>query len=286
MSARFRGVPDARAWKLLLPGLALIVALSCSVFPDQAELPPSGDAGAGGEPGEGGTSLGAAGQTGPSEAGQAGEGGAYPSGLGGAGAEPSSAGAGGAPGCAAQQSSFVALGDTWIESAKPATPHGSDPTLGVVKGEDERRALFLFNLPVAPDGFVLVRAELQLHLESNADQSFAARLLEVSLLEHLVNEGRTTWNNHDNGASNQWATPGGDFGPPLGSATIPPLTQAGPVSFDLTTAIGELLSTAVVPLPLIVREVGAEPTPPAELAFTSKQGDALGAPKLLLEFCQ
>ncbi len=165
-------------------------------------------------------------------------------------------------------------------------PHGSDPILWVVKGDEERRALFLFSLPAAPDGFSLVRAELQLYMESNADASLAARLLEVNLLEQLVDEARTTWNNYDNGVTNQWAAPGGDFGVALASANVPALTQVGPLSFDLTTAVGELLSTAAVPLPLIVREVGPEPTPPAELAFSSVQGDALGAPKLLLEFCQ
>jgi hypothetical protein len=281
MSARFQRVPDQRARTFLLSGLALVVAFSCSVFPDQAELPPNGDAGAGGEPGEGGSSFGAAGQTGPSEAGQ---GGARPAGL--AGAEPAGGGAGGATECATEKRVLAMLEDTWIEAAKPATAHGSDPILWVAKGDEERRALLSFPLLQAPPGAVLVRAELRLHLESNADVTLTERHLEAHLLEHVVDEARTTWNNYDSGAANQWVEPGGDFGPAVAATTVPALIQDGPVTFDLTSALSELFSTDGVPLPLIVLEVGSEPTPPAELAFTSSEGDDLGAaPQLFLEYC-
>jgi len=283
MSARFQSVPDPHARTLLLSGLALVVAFSCSVFPDQAELPPGGDAGAGGEPAEGGTSFGAAGQTGPNEAGQ---GGARPAGPGGSGAEPAGGGAGGAAECATEKRVLTMLEDTWIESAKPATAHGGDPTFWVVKGEEERRALLSFPLLQAPPGAVLVRAELRLHLESNADVTLTERHLEAYLLEHVVNEARTTWNNYDSGAANQWVTPGGDFGPAVAATIVPALIQDGPVTFDLTSALSELFSTDGVPLPLIVLEVGSSPTPPAELAFTSSEGDALEAtPQLFLEYC-
>jgi hypothetical protein len=286
MSARFRGVPDKRARNFLLSGFALLVAFSCSVFPDQAELPLSADAGAGGEPGEGGMSSGAAGQTGPSEAGQAGQGGALSPGLGGAGGEPANAGAGGASDCVTKQEPLTMLVDTWIEQAKPATAYGNAPSLWVVKGAEERRALLGFNLPGLPAATVLVRVELRLHLESNADATLAERQLEVRLLEHIFDESRTTWNNYDNGATGQWATPGGDFGPALATASVPESTQDGPVTFDLTSAVSEMLSTVSVPLQLILLEVGAEPPPPAELAFTSSEGDDLeAAPQLFLEYC-
>jgi hypothetical protein len=162
--------------------------------------------------------------------------------------------------------------------------HGTDPNLFVVEGTEERRALLSFNLPVAPTGASLVRAELRLRLESNADAALAKRELEVHLLEQLVDEGRTTWNNYASGASQQWANPGGDYGPAVASTTISALTQNGPVSFDVTSVVAGAFGAEPIPLPLIVREVSS-PTAPAELAFTSRQGDDLGAPELLLEYC-
>ena len=260
----------------------MVVAFSCSVFPDQAELPLSENAGAGGEPSEGGMSFGAAGQTGPNEAGQ---GGVQPAGLAGAGAEAANAGAGGATDCATMQESLLMIQDTWIESVKPSTGHGNEPILSVVKGEEERRAVLGFNLPGLPASTLLVRAELRLNLESNADVALAERQLEVRLLEHVFDEARATWNNFDNGVSGQWAMPGGDFGPALAAANVPEMIHDGPVTFDLTSAVSEMLSTVSVPLPLIVLEVGLAPTPPAELALTSSEGDALVAPQLFLEYC-
>jgi hypothetical protein len=175
--------------------------------------------------------------------------------------------------------------DTWIESAKPSTSHGNEPSLRVVGGANERRAVLSFDLPPLPTGAVPVRVELRLHLESNADATLAERQLEVNLLGQVPNVPRTTWNNYDNGASGQWAMPGGDFGPALSSDNVPALIQEGAVTFDLTSAVSELFSTVPVPLPLLVREVGLPPTPAAELAFTSSEGDALEAPALFLEYC-
>jgi hypothetical protein len=154
----------------------------------------------------------------------------------------------------------------------------------VVKGADECRALVSFDLPAAPTGSTLVRAELRLRLLSNADVALAERQLEVHLLEQDVDESRTTWTNYANGASNRWLTPGGDFGPTLASTAIPALIQQGPVMFDLTSALVELFTADPIPLPLIVLEA-SEATAPADLAFGSIEGDAFGAPELLLEYC-
>jgi len=259
----------------------MVIALGCSVFPDHAELTGLGGAGAAGEANEGGGSVGAAGQASSGGA----EGGAAATGFGGAGAEPqTSAGAAGAAGCPTEERRFTAAGDTWIEFVKPATPHGTDPILFVVKGAEERRALLSFNLPAAPPGSTLIRAELRLHLASNADAALAERQLEVHLLDQVISEARTTWNNYDNGASQQWLDPGGDYGDVLAQAIIPALIQDGPVIFDLTSAVAEVFAADPVPLPLIVLEA-TERMPPAGLAFTSRQGDALGAPELLLEYC-
>jgi hypothetical protein len=178
----------------------------------------------------------------------------------------------------------VAAADTWIESAKPAVGHGTDPNLFVVQGGEERRALLSFNLPMAPTGSSLVRAELRLRLESNADAALAERELTLHLLEQVVVEARTTWNNYGNGSSQQWTTRGGDYGPAVASTTIRALTQNGPLSFDVTSLVADVWGSEPIPLPLIVLEV-SEPTAPAELAFTSREGDALGAPELRLHYC-
>jgi hypothetical protein len=276
-------VSSLRARKVSLLSLLVAWAASCAVFPDEAVLPEevhAGDAGASGAVVEAGAGAGAAMATGP-----AGGVGGVPSVE--AGAPPALAGAGGAePVCSQlQQVLSVPTADTWIDAARPSTGHGPDDRLFVVGGTAERRALLQFTLPAAVPGATLLRATITLQLASNDDVSLAERVLEMSLLEQQVDEGRTTWNNWGNGASRRWSLPGGDFGPALAFATLPALSMSGEVEFDVTALAADAFSATAVPLPLIVREVGAPPTPPAELAFTSRQGDASKVPELLIEYC-
>lgn len=269
-------------------------AASCAVFPDEAVLPASGQAGAAGDPAiaqagagdvSGGGVDGEAGASGASGAsgGASGSGGSAP--LAGAPAT------GGADGCASpEQAEGDIVADSWIEQAKPATSHGNDVLLSVVAalaGENERRALLSFALPGLPAGAVVVSATLTLHLESNADVTLAERHLEMSLLGQGVDEPRASWTNWGNGVNRKWLRPGGDYGTTRATAAIPASLASGPVTFDVTDMLGDLISTELVPLPVIVVEVGPPPTPPAELAFTSREGDALGAlsPQLLIDYC-
>jgi hypothetical protein len=259
----------------------MIWAASCAVFPDRAQLP---EAGAGGQgDGAGGSDHIVAGA---GDAGSLAEGGATAppeGGAGGAGPEPSAGAAG--QGCAPVERELAAVADTWIDSARPAMGHGNDASLSVVKGRDEQRALLSFNLPAALAGALLVRATLNLRLEANADPAIAERQLQVHRLEQAVDETRATWNNYANGVSGRRAIPGGDFGPVWGVAVVAALTSGGVVAFDVTDTLAEALASELVSLPLIVLEEGPAPPAPSELAFTSREGDAVGAPVLVIEYC-
>lgn len=204
-----------------------------------------------------------------------------PGGAGGAGA------AGGMPGCAEPQERVVLLSaDTWIEADKPSNGHGNDQVLSVVGGGQERRALLEFTLPAAQQGTVLLQATLTLHLQANADAGLAERRLQVRRLGQAIREERTTWTNWGNGGSRKWLVPGGDFGPVLDGARISAGTAEGNLMFDVTATVREAWSAAAVALPLIVMENGAPPLAPAELAFTSREGDASSVPTLLLQYCE
>ncbi len=250
------------------------------MFPDSAVLPSHAEAGAAGvSEVTAGAGQGASG--GAAEGGAGVEGGAGP--MAGAGAEPS--GAGGAAGCLApERRTLIATGDTWIEALKPAIAHGNDKGLYIAASAEESRALLSFTLPAAPAGTTLVSGSLSLRLESNADAKLSARSLEVHALLQPLSEARATWNNWGNG-SRTWDTPGGDFGPVLSALVLAESTADGSVTFDLTSALAAALSTQPVPLPLIILEVGPAPTSPAELAFTSREGDASGVPSLSIEYC-
>lgn len=286
----------SRARVLILPSLAVGWAVSCAVFPDEAVLPPRGDAGAAGDAGDASVAQAGVGTSGgaPSVAGSgalAGE-----PGLGGAGAGagggPDSFGgaaAGGGPNeCPAPgEVSREATADTWIEKATPGAGHGDDAALRVVGDPEPQRALMQFLLPIKAAGANLIRATVRVHLQSNADATLSERHLEMSQLEQLVDPERATWDNWGSGSNREWQMPGGDFGLAVASATIPAELTEGWVSFDVTAAVDAALSTtAAVPFPLIVLEVGAAPTPLAALAFTSTEGDDLEDPELLIEYCQ
>jgi hypothetical protein len=276
--------------------LALAGAYSCSVFPDQAQLPrmsagagsageaPSSQAGLGGagvEPTPG------AGAPGVAEGGAPGNTGGAPDVVATAGAADTPGGAGGAPasGCLDPQQQVVAVTiDTWIESAKPSTGHGNDKTLSVVGGGQERRALLGLDLSAVVPGAVVLKATLALHLQANADVGLAKRQLRVHRLAQEITEARTTWNNYAQG-NRTWTLPGGDFGPVLAQAAIPAGTADGALTFNVTAAVRAAFSAQTVPLAFIILESSAPPAAPAELAFTSRQGDASGIPALIIEYC-
>jgi hypothetical protein len=282
------------ARKVFVPSLVVVWAASCAVFPDEAQLPADSAAGAAGHDNEGqaggaavegggGGNVNGSGGVPSHEAGAPGEGGLGGAGGGSeplAGAPPSSAGA-----CAmARQIVQGAAADTWIEAAKPTMGHGDEASLLVTGDPDaERRALLSFVLAPAPEGATLVRGTVTLQLEANGDLGLTERHLELSQLEHPVSEPHSSWNKWDNGNA-QWRSGGGDFGAAIASATIPALTMTAAVSFDVTASLEAAWSSTSVPFPLIVREVGGTPTPPAVLAFTSREGDAL-VPELLMEYC-
>jgi hypothetical protein len=56
------------------------------------------------------------------------------------------------------------------------------------------------------------------------------------------------------------------------------------LTLDLTSALVAVYSESIS-LSLIVLEVGPAPADPAELALTSREGDASAAPELVLEYC-
>lgn len=284
MSARFWVVSMQCARKVIVPSLVVVWAASCAVFPDEAQLPADGAAGAAGQAGS--APAGGVGAVSGADAGSGHEAGSGLSGAG-AGSEPLGGAATGSAGACAmpRQVPVPALADTWIESAKPSARHGADPSL-LVTGDpdDERRALVYFSLPEVPAGATLLRGTVTLHLESNSDLRLAPRYLELSQLEREFSEEFTTWTKWDNGGSATWDPTAGDFAAAIATTTIPALTTTAAVSFDITATLKAAWSTGIVPFPLIVREVGDTPTPPAELAFASRERDAL-VPELLMEYC-
>ena len=302
MSARFVGVLSRQKRAKGLASLGVVAALSCSVFPDQATLPKHVVAGSGGsaggpsapQAGMGGNPVGGLAQagTGVGAAVAAGAGGA--SALGGApgtlaGAAGEAAGAGGAaplPCVSPEQEVVLApTADTWIEAARPSTGHGTDVLLSVLGGSDERRALLQITLPAAPAGKQLSRARLVLELQQNADVTLAARSLGLEELGQAVSETQTTWLNYDKGGSHRWMLAGGDVVAELATATLRAGTASGALTFEVTVPIRKIVGAAAIPLSLIVIEKGPTPAAPAELAFASREGDALGVPTLILDYC-
>ena len=142
-------------------------------------------------------------------------------------------------------------------------------------------------LPAAPAGAVLISARVTMTLLENADASQSERQLELHVLTQPVDEARTTWVNWGNGGSRRWMTPGGDFGPAVADAVLPAATTAAELTFDVTQALTEIFSTQAVPLSLIALEPqsAAPPAAPSELAFGSTEGDASGAPLLVVQYC-
>jgi len=305
MGARFVAVSvrgnraSLQGW-LALAGAGAVV-ISCSVFPDEATLP-AGNTGAasgtGAETAVGGSTVlphgGVAGANDvevPAGAGLGGEGGsagagggAPPTGV--AGAPDVLGGAAGASACASPQTIVGAVtDDTWIEAAKPNATHGNDKALSVISGGQERRALLQAALPAVPVGAVLLRARLALTLEANADPSLAARQLSVHLLQQEVIEGRASWTHWSNG-NRTWGNLGGDFGTALAKRAVPAGVSDDRLTFNVTEAVAQALAAQATTLPFIVLESSTPPPAPADLAFTSSEGDASGIPALIVEYCE
>ena len=288
------------AWRLDRPiGLvcvALVVGASCSVFPDEATLPASpGGASASAGAGAVDAAAGAAGQE-SSVVPLGGTAGESPVGMagttvvaqGGAAGQPS-LGVGGeggaAPACVNPRTTRVAVADdTWIGSARPSNNHGSDKVLSVAAGTDEHRLLVALTLPPAVTGAVLRSALLRFHLESNADVALARRDLGLHQLSQALIENHATWDNYDNGGGSKWAKPGGDFGPELARLSILAGKASGDFDFDVTNIVNKLTRAAPIPLSLIALERTDRPAP-AELDFTSTEGNASQIPQLLLVYC-
>jgi hypothetical protein len=141
-------------------------------------------------------------------------------------------------------------------------------------------------LPAAPAGAVLLRATFVVHLQANADVGLVRRELRLHQLQQQVIEGRANWNNFNNGSKGGWVTPGGDFGPVVAQTPVLAGTSVGTLNFNVTSVVRSAFMATPVPLSLILLESGAPPAAPAELAFTSSEGDASGVPTLILEYCE
>lgn len=209
--------------------------------------------------------------------------------LGGAGGDTSGAGGDGGgnsePACVNPRTVTVdAQADTWIGSTKPMANHDSDKMLFVVGGSDEKRALIRLTLPVQQANSRLRRARLRFHLESNSDATKVLRRLAVHQLVQPLQEGRATWLNWGKNGET-WTSPGGDYNDELARTAVPAGTSSGNVDFVVTTTVSQLLGQAAIPLSLIVLEVTQAPDAPAELAFTSTQGNASLIPVVLLDYC-
>jgi hypothetical protein len=273
--------------------IALLSLGSCSVFPDHAELVATSGSG-GAEATAGSSAAGGSGSSGPAN-GANGAGAANAGGGKGKGGKPNSAGpdaagdggVGGGAGVAAmgdcsglrevtQKIEF----DTWIDFAQPRSGFADDPRLLVCGVPDEQRALLQVVLPASAQA--VAQATLQLHLEANADVTQSVRLLGLHQLTQQVSS-KTTWLNY---STRKWDTEGGDFGPELARATLPASTSESTLTFDVTELVRGLSGSTAVTLPLVVLEIDAAPPAPAQLAFTSNEGDATQAPTLLLSYCE
>jgi hypothetical protein len=311
LSATFVDVSGSRSRFAFWVFLPVLVASSCAVFPDEAILPISAQAGDGSGSTSGSTSslggrdilAGSGGETetpitmggvsglGGGASFPAGAGGVDPEPVAGAGGTSTMGGApdpgGGAPGCDnLQKRTLPVTSDTWIEQAKPGSTHGQDALLSLVGAPGaEERLLLVLPVPARPDGVVLLRATLQLTVEVNEDASLAERQLSLHLLTQDYVEDKASWTNYSNGASKKWAALGGDFAPAAAAdATFASSTSTGPLNFDVTAAVEQALGATAVPLSVIILESGIVPAAPAKLAFASAEGDATG-PSLVVEFC-
>lgn len=286
-SARFLTVLRMRR---LLLGFAPLFGLAwaaraCAVFPDQAVLPPQAGASAGG-----GLSDGSGLAGGGVVSGEAG-GGGLTSSAGGAGgtasggAEVAGGGAGGAPDCSSPVLLVLqSIADAWLDAGQVGGSHGSDARLYVVAELDERRTLVAFTVPSAPTGSTLLSATLQLYLEVNADAALEQRTLVVHRLSREFDETRVSWNNYGTG-NDKWTTAGGDFAGVGERHTLTAATQPGAVPLDVTALVREAGTAGPSNLSLLVREEAPAPNPPAELAFTSREGSSSRGPSLTIEYC-
>ena len=305
---------------LSLSSVTAALLVACSVFPEHAVLPDSsaGSAGTGNdgglpsaEGGTGGESVGAvptggAGMAGTSTGGSDGGRAGAANGAAGQVAQGGEIGQGGEVGQGGEHEGRAGMGsvgggncenpepyvvttslDSWIGSAAPSANHGDESLLYVCGGSDERRALFALTIPAALAGARLLRAEIVLSLESNADASKAVRKLALWRLQSLaVREDKVTWTHFTQG-NNTWTTPGGDLEELLAERTLPPGTTSGLVGFDVLGKLPAGPPSSAITYEIAVLETGAAPPAPAQMAFTSRQSNVAGwvAPELRLSYC-
>jgi hypothetical protein len=237
----------------------------------------------------GNVSQGGGGQGGSGQGGS-GQGGSGQGGSGQGGGVGGQAGMGGVGGgkCENPESYVVtATWDSWIGSAAPSANHGDESLLYVSGGSDERRALFSLTIPAALAGARLLRAEVVLSLESNADPSKLGRKLVLRRLQsRAVREDKVTWTHFAQG-NNAWDTPGGDLDDVLAETAFPPSTTKGLLGFDVLAKLLAGTSASATTYDIAVLEAGTAPQAPAQLAFTSRQSNVPGspAPELRLSYC-
>lgn len=195
-----------------------------------------------------------------------------------------SAGAGGqAPACDQVEVAATLDLDTWIDEVSRKTSWPDDPVLSVVGSPGERRALLQLSLPAAPVNAELRGASLRLHLESNADPAARVRQLAVHSLSQSI-DADASWTNAVK--NRKWSTEGGDFGPQRAELMVPEGASNVTVAFDVTDLVRGAVGATPVSLSLVVLEIGVVPPAPAQLAFTSSEGDASNAPRLSLTYCE
>lgn len=171
--------------------------------------------------------------------------------------------------------------DTWIDQTQPNKTFSTDSALSVQGAPDEQRIMLNVKLPAASD--VLRQAQLELHLEANADALKSARVLGLYRLEQAVG-ATTSWRNYASGK--KWITEGGDLGPELARATLADATSAGVLAFDVTDFVRTNARAEPLTLPVVILEIDAAPASPSQLALTSLEGNVSSAPALLLSYCE
>ena len=173
--------------------------------------------------------------------------------------------------------------DTWVNSGKPNSRHGSDAQLSVMSSEEEHRVLVTVTLPSPPSGATLRRALLVLNLESAGSATAERRLVLYGLTQHF-DERWASWRNY--AQQSPWVQPGGDLGLELSRSRIPAMTGTGSVDFELTDAAMAVADVFPRILSLLVLEPANQQPNLSALAFTSLEAaDTLNAPRLRVVYC-
>ncbi len=107
--------------------------------------------------------------------------------------------------------------DAWLPEAIPSSNYGDYPWMRIGKVYSPPltdRALVRFNLSSIPENSTILDAQLQIRVNSlNGSVELNLHKVEKSWKEYEV-----TWNKRT--SADAWETPGGDFGPSIGSVNI------------------------------------------------------------------